>query len=636
MPVGPNHIDELWMENRELKKNLGNLREDYQQLEYESSFNRIKATELQDIIAMREENDLQDKLVVKTLQNAEVNMEVQRLKQELAKANSCVLDLGKERDSSKRMLLELADIVRTLQAVEVDYETTSRESSYLNSQDASIRNIKRKVEAMIEDRKRLISRCSELQNENRLKSEKYSKLEAESRQKSQKILALEAQFHLLNSANISRGSSDASDASVTSHLTESVVSSISGSNIDNSQRMADTDNHKRPPVSPRRPPTKASADTHDIHDRDAKQKVHKTKQDEVSCASTAPESVSSTTMSSVNVGKVGTFEDSNLDEVTRLQAELDTEKLKYVRFKEICQSAFSRMGEVEDDLQKTKDALIATIKKRDVYKENLRDIINHYKELDGEHCEALDKIDLLEEELQIMVDDNVRMENEMHRIEDQKKELLQIRQDAKQQMLVAEGIYVPEATEEGWDALVEAYRRSEERIKTLERKLELAKREAASIAENKEMADRKLRDAIQKNMNLENEKAVLEDRIILANEESRFSRMEAQRQKEEAKHTRRRLTAYVNKTKKLETGQAILANAISKSDQMDNVDYDGILHRMLLVEMNVAVRAWAEKRKLVRERNRLDEENDQLKAFCEDVLNEVSTTSKSKALVRAV
>ena len=65
------------------------------------------------------------------------------------------------------------------------------------------------------------------------------------------------------------------------------------------------------------------------------------------------------------------------------------------------------MAEVEDDLQMTKECLIATIKKRDIYKKNLKEVINHYKDLDYLHSDALDKIECLEEELEVMADDNV-------------------------------------------------------------------------------------------------------------------------------------------------------------------------------------------------------------------------------------
>ena len=281
----------------ESSKDIGNLRESFSQLEYECDFNRIKANELQDLLQLRtsfgEDSDTEEKLLVKTLQNAELNMEVTKLNHELEKANACVLDLGKERDSSKRMLLELADIVRTLQKYQVDYDATSRETSYLETQYVSVRNIKRKVEAMIEERKNLVSKCS--------------KLESDNRQKTRKIAALEQQFHLLNSTNISKGSTDISDTSITTDFTESVSESISRCLTE------DTSTHnvseRNPIQSPSTPlqhdQTKTAWGLRDYHNHSDKQKAKKASQDEVSCASTAPESISSS-ISSVHVSKVST------------------------------------------------------------------------------------------------------------------------------------------------------------------------------------------------------------------------------------------------------------------------------------------------------------------------------------------
>jgi hypothetical protein len=620
-PVGPKQIEHLWNENADLKRILGNVRESYEQLEHESNFNRIKAIELYDIAQMKGcEDDLHDKLVLKSMQNAELSLDSEKLKHELRQANSCILNLGKERENSKRMLLELADIVRTLQSVQVDYEVTSADKSYLRGQDASVRNIKNKVEAIMHDRNRLVSRCN--------------KLEAENKQKSDQIIALEAQFHLLNSMNISKGSSDESESesSVSTTFTESIGSPISRTSTDDSQENLERETPDSPHQKIPRNSPKAHARFNDANEADGQtfQKTIKNKaiqspsdEEVVSCASTEQASVLSS-LSSVHVKRVTTCEEQ--EEIERLKEEVNTANLKYEKFKEVCHGAFSKMNDVEGDLERTKDALIATIHKRDHYKDHLRDVINQYKELHGEHAEALYKIESLEAELKILAEENVALEGEISNLEEQKKELLQIRRETRDKILVAEGIFAPENTDE---ALVEAYQRFKERIVTLERKLELAKREAGANVDKKDGIGRKLRDAVAKYTKLEQEKELMEARVARGDEDIRTARKEAQRQKEGAKHTRRRLAAYVKKIKKLETGQNIVLGAVTEANPTQSVDFDGVLRRMLLVEINVACKAWNEKMKLVREKEVLDKENDELKTFCEDMLNEVGTVAKN-------
>jgi len=190
MDVGD--ADLLRDQNQKLKSNLTELRESYDELKDECHFHKVKVSELTEIMTLKAKDEIHEKLLSKSLRNAELSTEVDRLTMELKQATSCVQKLGEQREENKRMLLELSDIVRTLQSVKVDYRASQSKDSYLSSQELSLRNVKRKVETIMEDRRLLVMRCKDLEKQNKTNVAQ--------------IAALEAQFHLLNRQNSSRKS----------------------------------------------------------------------------------------------------------------------------------------------------------------------------------------------------------------------------------------------------------------------------------------------------------------------------------------------------------------------------------------------------------------------------------------------
>jgi chromosome segregation ATPase len=184
------------------------------------------------------------------------------------------------------------------------------------------------------------------------------------------------------------------------------------------------------------------------------------------------------------------------------------------------------------------------------------------------------------------------------------------------------------------DDLIAAYLRAGERIATLERKLDTAAREADAAGDRKDNGDRKLRDAVARYRKLEQEKETMQASVSQVEEELRIAKKDAQRHKEEAKHTRRRLTTYLRKVEKLEIDQDFALDTITglkatkQKGQDENLWSDDVLHHMMLIEAAVAGRAWNQRQEVVREREQLAHENGELKAFCEEMLIEVGAIDK--------
>ena len=109
------------------------------------------------------------------------------------------------------------------------------------------------------------------------------------------------------------------------------------------------------------------------------------------------------------------------------------------------------------------------------------------------------------------------------------------------------------------------------------------------------------------------------------------AKIEADRQKEEAKHARRRLTGCLRQVKKLQEDQneARATIASLKADQQkcwnDGRWTKESMHKMILIEATVTAQAWRTQRELQVEKGLLIRERDELKAFCEDVLNEAGS-----------
>jgi chromosome segregation ATPase len=183
-------LDISLSQNNELKERLRRSQLAHEDLQQHANFSRAIAAELREIVEAKNSDEIYEKLIMKSLHNAELSLEVDKLHLQSQQTKADVEKLGQEREANKTMLLQLSDIVRTLQSVSIDYEEVNRVESLLRPQDMSLQNIKRKVGAIVADRERLIQRCENLTEENESKDDKIS--------------ALEAHFQMLNSIEIAR------------------------------------------------------------------------------------------------------------------------------------------------------------------------------------------------------------------------------------------------------------------------------------------------------------------------------------------------------------------------------------------------------------------------------------------------
>ena len=203
-------LDSVQQENLRLKAKLTRVQNEYEELRDESNYQRAKVSELQELVSTcnsqpssfqsqntcaesdkNSESTVKSSLMKKSFQNAELTLAVDKLKIELRKAQKRLCDLEQEKRINGMLLVEMGDVIRTLNAVNIEYSAFAPNGKKdLSPQQQSIKNIKLKVEAMLKDRDIVFRKCREL-NELSLAQE-------------QKIRALEEQFHMVNTINQSQ------------------------------------------------------------------------------------------------------------------------------------------------------------------------------------------------------------------------------------------------------------------------------------------------------------------------------------------------------------------------------------------------------------------------------------------------
>ena len=111
-----------------------------------------------------------------------------KLKIELNQANAKMKDLQLQKRANGKLLLEMSDVIRTLNAVDIEYDAYTPKGQKVSAQEQSVKNIKLKVDAMLKNRNALMLKCRELHDL--------------SKAQKRKIVLLEAQVHDVNSVNL--------------------------------------------------------------------------------------------------------------------------------------------------------------------------------------------------------------------------------------------------------------------------------------------------------------------------------------------------------------------------------------------------------------------------------------------------
>lgn len=188
-----------------------------QDLEQTCVARSAKVSQLVQVIAAKKTSEMQEILLEKSLQVADLVQErhklerdIVNLEEELAMTKVTATKLKQDRDKNNKLLLELSDIVRTLNTIAVEYEkvdskaTDSSESSTSGASSNSsmpmnqpLRNVKRKIQAIEQDRQRLVQEREMLRVENEAKDVQ--------------IAALEASFQLMNDKTRSKDEREVSD-----------------------------------------------------------------------------------------------------------------------------------------------------------------------------------------------------------------------------------------------------------------------------------------------------------------------------------------------------------------------------------------------------------------------------------------
>ncbi|KAG7341532.1 hypothetical protein IV203_023484 [Nitzschia inconspicua] len=153
-----------------------------------------KVSQLVQVIAAKKTSEIQEALLEKSLQVADLIQErhklernIVNLEEELATTKVMATKLKQDRDKNNKLLLELSDIVRTLNTIAVEYEkvdnkTTDDDSATSNSSasmpmNQPLRNVKRKIQAIEHDRQRLVRERDLLKLDNEAKDAQIADLE---------------------------------------------------------------------------------------------------------------------------------------------------------------------------------------------------------------------------------------------------------------------------------------------------------------------------------------------------------------------------------------------------------------------------------------------------------------------------
>lgn len=180
-------------------------------LEFQCLEKSAKISNLSEILESRDTNELEERLLVKSMEHAEMALSVDRLRHALQKceaANQRLLDekgsltmvneeLTKkledctaawqkskmEQERNHKLLIEMGDVVQTLNSATAEFEKEKAANAGVSScspQGANpLDSIKRKIKAMEEDRQRLIHECESLREEKVSNHERIQELETQ-------------------------------------------------------------------------------------------------------------------------------------------------------------------------------------------------------------------------------------------------------------------------------------------------------------------------------------------------------------------------------------------------------------------------------------------------------------------------
>jgi chromosome segregation ATPase len=175
-----------------LRNELCKMRVRCEELEQERNYTAAKVNELQEIVCAFKSDDVHETLMKKSLQVAEISMEVDSLHVKIKKLAAENQQLKNAREADKSIMLDLSGMVKSLQCISFDSDQEEddeeeEEVEILTAEkalDMTLRNMKYQVEGLEDERQRLSGKCKtqsntivSLTNDNELLGTKVEMLE---------------------------------------------------------------------------------------------------------------------------------------------------------------------------------------------------------------------------------------------------------------------------------------------------------------------------------------------------------------------------------------------------------------------------------------------------------------------------
>ena len=490
----PQQQQRLSQENMRLKASLTRVQNDYEELRDESNYQRAKVSELSDLVSQKEqeqheaaaaaiaassfkknqeqysvgESTVHNRLINTSLENAELNSTIDQLRQHVRQTEEKVHDLQRQKRENCKLLLEMSDVVRALNSVHIEYDTTSLSAANNNNNNnnssstaqlTSIKRIKLKVEAIMEDRTILVVRCKELDDE------VY--------QQQQHIKALEAQFHIANTANLSTSVALADAASHCSNTNEDSGSVHSPHSPSYSSSYSTIFNVVTP------------SGMHSPHENDEEEIMTNKNSNNTSLVSSGQQRTP--TVEYVRQSKELAWykykDEEQMQELQELQLVQKQQNEEIVQLRMEKTRTGTKLQTLQEELTESHQQRNDAMDNCDTYKVNLSDIVTHYKELSSIHTatqNAFESLQIYVEKLEMELQET--KENQEHEIatqEDKGEDKKMMRHDAEEKKDHEEQHTKEEENhndndDDDMEALVVAYDRAMRKIARLELNLEWA------------------------------------------------------------------------------------------------------------------------------------------------------------------
>ena len=567
-------------ENMRLKSRLTIVQNEYEELRDESNYQRAKVSELSDQIASSTEqkqlssssfsasnfynnnsgsgggvtssntnecgeSTVHNRLIDTSLQNAELNLTIDKLKIQVRQTETKMEELQIQKRSNNKLLLEMSDVVRALNSVHIDYEYDASSAAnkkegrdqHVTAQQSSIKKIKLKVEAIMEDRALLVRRCKEL--------------DEETFNQQQQIKVLEAQFHIMNTTNIYKGVALGDDAETThtAHTAHTTVTSTTTTNATGNTIVGISAPNSPNSVYSFAAQSVVSNMTPIRMQHDAIEVQLEEENSTMMSTCSSPQSQRSPAAEYVRQSKELARYKQHEEE--QLKAHTEFKKLKDIQIDTIRRLRLEneritkRMQSLQQELTSTKEEKQDSIIKRDEYKDNLHDIVVHYKQLNTEHMSTQKQLESLQSyvnklEIELQKTKEERQQKHHQEEEEEEKECNthEVQEDEEEEEVLDDESSV--RTED----LVVAYNRAMKKINILETNLLSVHGLSKNNRDQKNYCD-----TINRYKKIEMERNDFQRKLNKALEETRIAKMETKNVREEAKHVRKQLTSFLQKNK---------------------------------------------------------------------------------------